>query len=90
MPNLKTNKDGSCECFMIMDNSCFFTGPFGGRCNCKCHFPEGWKARLLKKLRKWIEAGEIDEGVWIQNAIEDFVAQERSIVIKTLIKNLRT
>jgi hypothetical protein len=89
MSNLKDNKDGSCNCRMIMPNTCFFTGPFGSRCDCKCHFAkksEEWKDRLKSKLSGWIDAGEIDEGVWIQNAIEDFVAEERAILISDLIK----
>lgn len=34
-----------------------------------------WEEKLNKKLNEWIDSGEIDEGVWIQNEIKDFIQQ---------------
>lgn len=38
--------------------------------------------KLNKKLTEWIDSGEIDEGIWIQNEIKDFFNQILTQAIK--------
>ena len=39
------------------------------------YIEQNWEKELDIKLTAWIDAGEIDEGVWIQHEIKDFIRQ---------------
>ncbi len=56
--SLRDNSDGTCNCSPL-GNSCFFTNGFGGRCDCKCHFPNETNKEWAKSLEFVLE--NIDE-----------------------------
>lgn len=48
-----------------------------------------WEEKFNKKLTEWIDSGEIDEGVWIQNEIKNFLTQAISEERESLTKKIK-